>query len=83
MLGGSTCRPLSTPNIDSGQYPLSPEKVEYARAFTRATDAYSATGDMTGFQELGIFPPAGDPAYEELGISSPDSGGGIAVTDLG
>ena len=62
--------------VDFDGNPLAPEKVEYARAFTRAAEAYSATGDMTGFQELGIFPPAGDPAYEELGISSPDSGGG-------
>ena len=62
--------------VDFDGNPLAPEKVEYARAFTRAADAYYATGDMTGFQELGIFPPAGDPAYEELGISSPDSGGG-------
>ena len=53
--------------IDSGQYPLSPEKMEYARAFTRAADAYSATGDMTGFQELGIFPPAGDPGLRGTG----------------
>ena len=46
--------------IDSGQYPLSPEKMEYARAFTRASDAYSATGDMTGLQELGISSPTSD-----------------------
>ena len=54
-------------------YPPMPEGEEYAAAFGAAADAYEGSGDMTGFQELGIFPPAGDPAYEELGISSPTS----------
>ena len=65
--------PETGDRIDSEQYPLTPEQMEYARAFTRASGAYYATGDMTGLQELGIFPPAGDPAYEELRISSPTS----------
>ena len=36
--------------VDFDGNPLTPEKVEYARAFTRVADAYYATGDMTGFQ---------------------------------
>ena len=33
---------------------------QVVRAFTRAADAYYATGDMTGFQELGISSPTSD-----------------------
>ena len=52
---------------------LSPEEEESARAYMKAARSLHESGDMTGFQELGIFPPAGDPAYEELGIPSPTS----------
>ena len=73
--GGWLVDPETGDPLDSEQYPMSPEDMESARAFTSATDTYYESGDMTGLQKLGIFPPAGDPAYEELGFSGPASNG--------
>ena len=53
--------------VDFDGNPLAPEKVEYARAFTRAADAYYATGDMTGFQETGDLPPCRRPGLRGTG----------------
>ena len=55
--------------LDMNRNPLPPEVERYYREFYAAADAYYESGDMHGFQELGIFPPAGDPAYEELEFS--------------